>query len=84
MVLDQEFDEALKQAKELPAQSNENLLKIYSLYKQATEGDVSGDPPTNPFDIVGNAKYKAWSSLKGISTEEAKKQYVDLIKELSK
>jgi diazepam-binding inhibitor (GABA receptor modulating acyl-CoA-binding protein) len=82
MDLNQEFQEAVVKSKQLPNQSNENLLKIYSLYKQATEGDVNIDKPSNPFDMVGNAKYNAWDKLKGISKEEAMKQYVDLVKSL--
>jgi diazepam-binding inhibitor (GABA receptor modulator, acyl-CoA-binding protein) len=84
MDLNNAFEEAVVKAKQLPNQSNENLLKIYSLYKQATEGDVAGDRPSNPFDFVGNAKYNAWEQLKGLSKDDAKKQYIDLIAELGK
>jgi acyl-CoA-binding protein len=34
---------------------NATLLKLYSYYKQATEGDVKGDRPGG-FDFVGGAK----------------------------
>lgn len=84
MDLNQQFEEAVVKAKQLPNQSNENLLLIYSLYKQATEGDISEDRPSNPFDFVGNAKYNAWEKHKGMSKDEAKKQYIDLIDNLGK
>jgi diazepam-binding inhibitor (GABA receptor modulating acyl-CoA-binding protein) len=58
------------------------LLQLYSLYKQATDGDVNTEPPSNPFDFVAKAKYNAWSALKGKSTADAMKEYVDLVKKL--
>ncbi|MFL5730295.1 MAG: acyl-CoA-binding protein [Cytophagaceae bacterium] len=82
MDLTQEFQEAVTKSKQLPNQSNDNLLKLYSLYKQASEGDVNIEKPANPFDMVGNAKYNAWDKLKGISKEDAMKQYIDLVKSL--
>jgi acyl-CoA-binding protein len=57
------------------------LLKIYSLYKQATEGDVEGKRPGFT-DMVGRAKYDAWAAVKGTSTDDAMQQYVDLIESL--
>ena len=82
MSIQQEFESAVAQAKQLPDQPNENLLKIYGLYKQATEGDVNIEKPTNFFDFKGIAKYNAWEELKGIPKEEAMKKYIDFIKEL--
>ena len=61
---------------------NEDLLRLYALYKQATEGDVSGDKP-GFFDFVGTAKYEAWAKLKGTDAEDAKKKYVALVKKLT-
>jgi diazepam-binding inhibitor (GABA receptor modulator, acyl-CoA-binding protein) len=83
MDLKQEFEQATLKAKGLSAQSNEVLLQFYSLYKQATEGDVNIDKPTNFFDIAGVAKYNAWESLKGIDKESAMQKYIDLVKTLS-
>jgi len=56
--------------------SNEMKLEFYALYKQATEGDVSGKRP-GMMDFVGRAKYDAWDKLKGMSKEDAMQQYVD-------
>jgi diazepam-binding inhibitor (GABA receptor modulating acyl-CoA-binding protein) len=82
MDLLKEFEESVVKSKQLPSQTNENLLKLYSLYKQATEGDVNIDKPTNMFDIVGNSKYNAWEKLKGLGKEDAMKNYINLVKEL--
>ena len=62
--------------------SNDTLLQLYSLYKQATEGDVKGDPPSNPFDFVAKAKYEAWAALKGRSTESSMQEYSNLVNKL--
>ena len=83
MDLQAQFENAVAESKNLSEKpSNEILLQLYSLYKQSTEGDVSGEAPTNPFDFVNKAKYDAWSSLKGKSKEEAMQAYVDLVSKL--
>jgi diazepam-binding inhibitor (GABA receptor modulator, acyl-CoA-binding protein) len=82
MDLTQQFQETAAKSKQLPNQSNENLLKLYSLYKQATEGDVNIEKPANPFDMVGTAKFNAWDKLKGISKEDAMKMYIEVVKSL--
>ena len=83
MDLNQQFEQAVADSKNLVSRpDNETLLQLYSLYKQATEGDLSADPPSNPFDFVAKAKYQAWSSLKGKSKEEAMNEYVGLISKL--
>lgn len=60
---------------------NDTLLRLYALYKQGAEGDVSGPKP-GFFDFVGTAKYEAWEKLKGLSQDEAMQKYVDLVKKL--
>jgi acyl-CoA-binding protein len=61
---------------------NDTLLRLYALYKQGSEGDVSGEKP-GFFDFVGTAKYEAWAKLKGTAPDEAKKKYVELVKKLT-
>ena len=81
--LKKQFDaaaEAVKTVEERP--DNDTMLRLYSLYKQATEGDVKGDKP-GFFDFVGTAKYEAWSKLKGTSTDEAMKKYIATVKRLT-
>ena len=76
------FDKAVAESKQLPEKpDNMTLLKIYSLYKQATEGDVEGKRPGFT-DMVGRAKYDAWAAVKGKSKNDAMKEYVDLIESL--
>ena len=72
---------AAKQTKKKP--DNATLLKLYSYYKQATEGDVTGARPGG-FDFVGAAKFDAWSKLKGTSKEEAMQNYVKQVEKLNR
>lgn len=61
--------------------SNDQLLDLYGLYKQATEGDVSGSRP-GMLDLKGRAKYDAWAKRKGVSKDDAMKKYVELVDDL--
>ena len=82
MTLAEQFEKASKDVhtlKERPG--NDVLLNLYSLHKQASVGDVHGDEP-GMFDFIAKAKYNAWASKKGLTTEQAMQQYVDLVNSL--
>lgn len=80
--LDSQFQAATEAAKQLPERpDNDTMLKLYAHFKQSSEGDVSGPKP-GFFDFVGTAKYEAWEKLKGLSHDDAKKKYIDLVKRL--
>ncbi len=80
--LDARFQQAVADSKSLSERpDNMTLLKLYALYKQGAEGDVSGPKP-GFFDFVGTAKYEAWGKLKGTKSEDAMQKYVDLVKKL--
>jgi acyl-CoA-binding protein len=84
MSLLENFNAAVSQSKELPSRpSNEDLLQLYALFKQATDGDVSGDKPGG-FDFKAIAKYSAWEEKKGISKDQAMQDYVNLVERLKK
>ena len=72
---------AAKQTKKKP--DNATLLKLYSYYKQATDGDVKGDRP-GAFDFVAGAKYDAWSKLKGMTSDEAMQNYIKQVEKLNR
>ena len=83
-MLQPSFDSAVLRSRELSVRpSNEDLLMLYALYKQATEGDVSGERPGG-FDFKAIAKYDAWAAVKGKSKEDAMKEYVSLVDRLAK
>ncbi len=76
------FEKAREESKNLPERpDNMTLLKIYALFKQASEGDCEGKRPGFT-DMVGRAKFDAWDGLKGTSQDEAMQQYIDLIEDL--
>ena len=76
------FDGAVAAAMLLAKRPDDaTLLKIYGLYKQATVGDVTGEPPAM-FDIVNKAKYDAWDAVSGTPRDQAMTQYADLIDSL--
>ncbi len=80
--LEDKFQSAAALAKNLPQRpDNETLLRLYALYKQATQGDVSGKRPGFT-DMVGRAKYDAWARLKNTSSEDAMQAYIELVEEL--
>ncbi|HEY5916900.1 MAG TPA: acyl-CoA-binding protein [Chryseolinea sp.] len=78
----QKFESAVERSKQLTKRpTNEELLELYSLYKQATEGDATGERPGG-FDFKAIAKYDAWSELKGKPKEQAMEEYVSLVERL--
>lgn len=82
MELQQQFDSAVARSKELTQRpSNTELLDLYALFKQATEGDVTGDRPGG-FDFKGIAKYDAWAERKGKPKEDAMREYIALMDKL--
>ncbi len=82
MATQQAFEDAAKRVQDLSARpSNQDLLQLYALYKQASEGDVQGKRP-GALNLKGRAKYDAWASMKGKSQDEARAEYVALVERL--
>ena len=78
------FAEAQERVKKLSKRpSNEQLLQLYGLYKQATASDATGSRP-GMLDLVGRAKWDAWAARKGTSRDEAERRYVSLVDELAR
>jgi len=77
-----EFERAAAAAKSLPERpDDQTMLRLYALYKQGSSGDVQGSKP-GFFDFVGSAKYEAWEALRGTPAEDARRQYIELIRKL--
>eukprot|EP01138_Halocafeteria_seosinensis_P001673 gb/GECG01001714.1/.p1 GENE.gb/GECG01001714.1/~~gb/GECG01001714.1/.p1 ORF type:complete len:343 (+),score=60.05 gb/GECG01001714.1/:1-1029(+) len=82
------FQEAVAYVKSLPEDpdeqvSNETKLRLYGLYKQATEGDNTQPKPSIFAGFAARAKWSAWDANRGMSCQEARKQYVEAIQELT-
>jgi acyl-CoA-binding protein len=83
MALTDDFQSAVERSKQLTKRpSNEELLSLYALFKQATDGDVSGERPGG-FDFKAIAKFDAWTSIKGKTKEQAMAEYITLVGRLA-
>ncbi len=80
--LQADFTKASQDVKGLSKRPDNNtLLKLYALYKQGTDGDVSGKRP-GLTKIKDRAKFDAWGKEKGKSKDDAKQEYIDLVQSL--
>ncbi|MGO9305284.1 MAG: acyl-CoA-binding protein, partial [Candidatus Korobacteraceae bacterium] len=75
------FAQAHEDVNGLAERPDNTMLKLYALYKRATQGDAAGERP-GVFDFVRRAKFDAWSEIKGTSAEDAMQQYIDLVASL--
>ncbi|KAM9436795.1 acyl-CoA-binding domain-containing protein 7 [Clarias gariepinus] len=81
-MLQAEFEKIAADVKKVKSRpSDQELLDIYGLYKQAVVGDINIDAP-GMVDLKGKAKWDAWNSRKGMSTEDAMTEYISLAKEV--
>ena len=81
MSLNDDFAQAKEAVMTLPTASPDQMLKLYGLFKQATTGDVVGSRP-GMLDMRGRAKYDAWAAREGLSTDDAKQEYIDYVSDL--
>ena len=76
------FEQASKEVTELSAPpDNVAQLQLYALFKQSTSGDCTGSRP-GMMEFVKRAKYDAWKEKAGLSTDEAKQKYIELVEQL--
>jgi diazepam-binding inhibitor (GABA receptor modulating acyl-CoA-binding protein) len=73
--LAQRFADAQARIRQVSSPSNDVLLELYGLYKQATAGDVSGSRP-GMLDVRGRAKHDAWAARKGMTADAAMTAYI--------
>lgn len=81
MALDDDFTVSKARVQQYTKVGNEEMLQLYGLFKQATEGDVKGARP-GMMDFKGRAKYDAWSARKGTSNDDAKRAYIAAVERL--
>ena len=93
MSLQQQFEAAAQQVDNLdPATAAPHMTDLYGLYKQATEGDVNmkpgevapaqADEPNGPAGL-SQAQWESWDKYKGTSEDDAKRQYVAKVAEIT-
>jgi len=74
------FKRASKKVWDLPERpTNEQLLDLYALFKQATEGDCEGRARGG---LKERAKWKAWNLISGTSESEAMERYCGIVDSL--
>jgi acyl-CoA-binding protein len=93
MSLQHEFEAAVQQVNNLPADTApKHMTDLYGLYKQATEGDVNmqgeavdadGADQANGPAGLSQAQWDSWDKYKGTSEEDAKRQYVAKVTEIT-
>ncbi len=77
-----DFEAAQARVKTLTSTpSPDELLELYALFKQSTQGDVTGARP-GVLDFKGRAKFDAWEKKKGLPRDAAQTAYVALVAEL--
>ncbi len=83
MATQEEFEAAAERVQKLPkTPSNDEMLELYGLFKQASVGDVSGKRP-GMLKVRDRAKFDAWSGRKGMSADDARDAYVALVARLA-
>ena len=83
MGIESDFQQAIDKTKTFTRKpDNQELLDLYGLFKQSTEGDVSGEKPGG-FDFKAIMKFDAWEKQKGKSKEQAMAEYVAFVNKLA-
>lgn len=76
------FEAAVEDVADLPDKPNKaTMIRLHALFKQATDGDVSGRRPRLT-DALARARWDAWAALNGTSEDEAMQAYIDLVEEI--
>jgi len=79
--LEKVFENALERCTLMEEQPTHVQLNLYGLFKQARHGDVQGGRP-GMLNVRGRAKFDAWASRKGMTTNAAMQEYIDVADDL--
>jgi len=60
---------------------NDTLLELYSLYKQATIGNINTAQPWT-IQLEASAKWNAWKSKEYLSKDKAMTKYIEEVNKL--
>lgn len=83
--LDRKFNKYRRDVKRLRKRpTDEELLEIYGLFKQAMIGNVNIQKPGMFNFSKQDRKWNAWKSREGLHKNTAKKMYVDCVRKLKK
>ena len=62
-----------------PLRSSAVLLKLYGLYKRATQGACNIRKPNSYVDVVARSRYESWKLESHLSEREAILEYIELV-----
>lgn len=65
----------------LPKEDRLQMLKLYTLYKQATQGDAKGKRPPIT-QMVKRVQWDAWKELQGMPKQTAMENYIALVESI--
>lgn len=81
--LNNKFKNAVEKASKIQeALPPDTLLRLYAYYKQAIKGDSF--TMNTEQNIKSAFKFNAWIQLKGMSEEQAKQEYINLVNSILK
>ncbi len=79
--LNQKFQEAYKIASETEERLPPDImLQFYAYYKQATHGNDYRQASNDEVELRNAFKLNAWLQLNHLTEDEAKKEYIKLVK----
>lgn len=79
MSVEKRFELSAKMVKNLKKEpKDDELLKLYGLYKQSTVGNCDTQQPC-VFNLKDNSKWKAWNNCKNKTKEKSMTEYSDYV-----
>ena len=77
-----EFEQAVQDIRTLIIKpTNDELLELYGLYKQATVGN-NRNPSPGILQVKESAKWSSWKSYTGKTKNWAKQEYISTVNQL--
>jgi len=80
---EKQFQIAAFHAKSLSNIKDGDMLKLYGLYKQSLIGPCNIPKPSF-WDFTAKSKWESWTSVSHLPSDDAKRQYIALVKQLDK
>jgi acyl-CoA-binding protein len=80
--LEERFETAVKEVNKLPNKpQQEDLLKLYGLYKRVTVGVCNIEKPWT-VQVEASLKWNAWNDVSPLTTNQAMTTYIMLVNKL--
>jgi acyl-CoA-binding protein len=81
--LEEEFQKSVDRIRRKSTFVSDELLGLYGLYKQITEGNcITAEPWHN--EVIEHGRWEAWHKNMYMGREEGMKKYIEMVNELMK